>query len=259
LPGMTVAAIDQGAYHGGIYAEFARYIRHAGGGPRAVVVPVNLRTFSVGWWQRPDYQFVKERALLRYGRSPLVRPYLRPLMVFNAMERGPLGTVEFRALPVYDGRTVVGRVEDFENSVRFKTFSNETLRDKLIYYYMASLDADHPLLTDLEAVVAAFRDSGTRAVLYVTPVDHETGVRALGPRFADRLRENIALIGRRLAAHGTDVLDLGFDLAADAFAWNPGYPNEHLTEHGRRHVAARLAERVTAADGARRRAGGTAP
>src|SRR5262249_26670902 len=103
------------------------------------------------------------------------------------------------------------------------------------------ITSDHPLLVDLCAVAQLFERTRTRVVFYITPIDHETGVQALGRRFWGRVHDNTTTLATRLVAHGGEVLDLSRELAAAEFAWRPSYPNERVTDVGREHVARRLA------------------
>ena len=76
IPNLNVESIDYLAYNPDIYLEYIKYITNNKFKPKAVIIAINLRSFSPDWDQNPGYQFEQEKLILRYKNTPLF-PYLK--------------------------------------------------------------------------------------------------------------------------------------------------------------------------------------
>jgi hypothetical protein len=200
-----------------------------------VVAVINLRSFSPSWDLEPRYQFVAERTFL--GLPPYLRPFLKPLVVFGAVDLQPVAGTDFGDAAVYDGTTQVGRALDYAGLTGSPA---ERERSMLLYFYMGTLRADHRKLRSLATLADLLREARVRLLFYVSPIDVERGKAAFGTRFRDRLEENIGTIERELVPRGAEVLNLCCGLPDSHFSYVE-YPNEHLKAAGRRAVADALA------------------
>ena len=77
LPEYKVGEIAHPAYNLDLYLHYVRYILRSAHRPRAIVIPVNMRSFSPEWDLRPGYQFDKVKRTLTLGLS-LSRAFGRP-------------------------------------------------------------------------------------------------------------------------------------------------------------------------------------
>ena len=109
--------------------------------------------------------------------------------------------------------------------------------------YMYPLEQDHPKLRALGELADVCRARSIPLLLYVTPIDIDDGIRAVGPVFREQVSRNIEVIRKSLAAHGVGLLDLSYEVRGPQFRWNP-FPNEHLRADGRRWLTAQIVGRL---------------
>lgn len=226
------------AHHLGIYEAVISYIANFESKPEAVILPINLGSFSPQWDQRPEYQFEKEMFALT-NHSRLITSFYRPLAIFRAINVNTIPDSEFYQTPVFYRDQMVGTVSDFENPQKFKKVTPENLRAKYIYNYMYQLDSGHRKLKSLEKILATAANSGIRLFVYITPIDYEGGTKYVGPDFNDQVGFNAKTACSIVAAEKLPCLNLAFALESEYFD-HPEYPNEHLNERGRAVVAQKL-------------------
>jgi hypothetical protein len=94
----------------------------------------------------------------------------------------------------------------------------------------------------MERIVEVCRGAGIEPLFYIYPVDVESGERLLGASFREQVGRNVSTIRGRMEASRTKLLDLSRELGSSGFDYDPGFPNEHLTESGRQRVAEALTE-----------------
>jgi hypothetical protein len=241
VPDRQIITIDHGALNMDMYLAFCRYIRRSGGRPNAVILCLNMRSFSPVWDRRPNWQFEKERFLLNH---PLLRPFYKPLGVFKAISANEISMEQYNATKVYCDEDAVGTVQEFEFiGLDPNTATEEHVRKTIILQYMYPLKPDHRKLRSMLEIVETLRSIGARPVFYMTPLDIETGQRYLPGRFRERIHANIECVTTLLRSRNVEPLDLSTCLPASDFAWTR-FPNEHLNQHGRSRVADYLAETV---------------
>jgi hypothetical protein len=84
-----------------------------------------------------------------------------------------------------------------------------------------------------------------RPIVYVTPLDVESGQQAVGPDLVTQVQKNVEVIRKTLEPEGVPLLDLSGSLAARDFDWfRQKTPNEHLKQSGRLLVAEKLAAEI---------------
>ena len=86
LAGRRAAIVHGPAYGAEMYRDIVDYILRRGVQPRAIVLPVNLRSFSLLWDKMPHYQYAPERARFRWG-DPVAFSVNRPLRIYNVYSR----------------------------------------------------------------------------------------------------------------------------------------------------------------------------
>lgn len=241
VPNGTIATVIHGAYDASVFLGFCHVIARSPTRPSLVIIPVNLRSFSPEWDMRPQYQFTRERYQLRWYGNQIASALRQPLAVLNAF---PAATENsFRMAPVYDGYRQVGKVRDFPYDGRDLrgTLPPQTITaDNLVLHYMGALRPDHRELRALREACTVLEDAGVQTLVYVTPVDCETGTALLGPRFDRQVRGNVETVRTALPSRHVRWLDLSDALSASAFSWDL-IPNEHLKQVGRQYVATQVA------------------
>lgn len=242
LPNKNVVSLDGGAFHLELYAAFVDVIVNRKIKPDLLIIPINLRSFSPEWDARPSYSFRDSIQQLQKLDRPFASAFA-PLMKTLQWEPEVTESMsEYRKTSVLDGKQVVGTVADFDGS-EYRNPTPENLRKKFIFHYMYTLQEDHRKLTALRRIAEQTSQAGIPVVFYVTPIDFETGMESLGPRFAEQVMANISQIRKQVSGYPVSFLDLSHDLNASAFSWLE-YPNEHLNETGRSYIAAQLAHHL---------------
>lgn len=241
LPLLEVSPLAHYAYHAEIYEAYCEYIRGGEQSPWAVVIPVNLRSFSLEWDRKPEWEFVREKYLLRH-RGLVARSLLRPLTVFRAVDLTPISQEDYLKTPVYVGDALAGEVRDFETMGR-DVDADVFYERQFAYLYQYPLNRDHPKLVALIRAIESLQAQDILPLLYITPIDYRTGEKYAGDAFAEQVAENVSLIRTVLAETGLQVLDLSRLLGPEAFCYQREV-HEHLRAGGRKMVAERIARRI---------------
>lgn len=236
----TLVSIDNPAYAAGIFLEFSKYMIREKYYPEYVVIPINIRSFSPSWDKNPGYQFEDQKEILN---SKLSFMFLKSIEAFDKKNRlSEISQSEFENTDVFNGEEIVGKVKDFEGH-EFRNYSEENMKDSILYFYMFSLTEDHRKISSLSQIAQILTENNIKPIFYITPVDYETGERYFPGQFSERLKHNTELIKSVLEKNNVRVMDLSIILGSDFFAWER-YPNEHLNEKGREYVAKKIAERI---------------
>ena len=246
LEGRRAAIVHGPAYGAEMYLDIVEYIFRKGVRPRAIVVPINLRSFSLLWDRMPHYQYAAERARFRWGDA-IALSVNRPLKIYNVysrLEGYPISEREHQRLPAYRGSELMGPLEDvLAGKGRWATVPWHERAFSLIYLY--PLEADHRKLRAFGKLAEFCKSRSVPLLLYVTPIDVDGGLRAMGPVFREHVSRNLEIIQTSLAAHGVKVLDLSFQVRGGHFRWDP-FPNEHLRADGRRWLTGQIVGRLRA-------------
>jgi len=242
----TLDSIYRAAYHAGLFLEICRSAVKKNKAPKVVLASINLRSFSPGWSSRPEYQFEDIKVFLRYD-SLLFRIFYKPLGVFNAYDLTPISHKTFESLPVLFQGKEVGTVWDYTNEDKFRKVSDSNLKQKFLFHYLTPLSSTHPFLRAFAKLSKILKKENVRLILYLTPLDCETGRRQLGPLFDEVVSNKLDTIKKTLGEAGVHVLDFSCSIPANQFDWRANlYPNEHLNEKGRAYVADQLASVIKA-------------
>lgn len=233
-PSGAIGDLSHGAYHLGIYEAFLKHIAKSPTKPRAVIVPINLRSFSPGWDMLPAYQFEREQF---YFTAPSFATYFfKPLAILRAINLNKVTYAEYSRLPVYYGKEKVGIVSDFDNFQKYSATTTENIRNKFIFDYMYNLDKNHRKLKSLNAIVDIAARAGIKIYIYIHPVDFMAGEKYVGPDFTKQVAANTDTICFVLAGKGLPCINLALRLDSGYFNYE-SYPNEHLNEKGRKFIA----------------------
>jgi len=252
LPDHAVGELSHAAYGMDVYRSYVNFALRQGYRPALVIIPINMRSFSPEWDQRPSYQFTQEKRVLTLG-LPLARTFGRPLNLFGGYEPA-ITQDEFLRSPVYAGATKIGKVQDFEreesvaplaegNGEQFVYYqelpADGDYQRLLTYYYMAELTPNHRKIGAMIDIAQRLQQAGTPVLFYVTPVNTELGDVYVGETFRQQFAANVQIVRDQLAAHGVELLDLSFDLAAYFFT-----DTEHLRQPGKHYIAEQLATQI---------------
>jgi len=245
LPDERVLTIDHAAYHMDVYLAYCRYVAKRNNKISKVLIPINLRSFSVSWDQRPGWQFEKEQLLLDHGGiRHLFWPFFKPLSIFKAVKLNPISPEAYDEMPVFCVDEPMGKVKEFTSPDYDNVTDRETVK-QLVFQYMYRLTPDHAKLEAMLKIPEVLKPHGVEAVFYITPIDVEIGEKYLSGRFKERVRENTKIVKDLLQSKNVPLIDLSESVPTDLFAWrDEKYPNEHLDQRGRLFVAEKLFERI---------------
>lgn len=236
-----IGFLGHDAFHTEVYAPFCRFMLRRGARPEAVVIPINLRSFSAQWHPNPRFQFAKLRYLLAHDHL-LARFALQPLAVFRGVNLTPISQQEADAAMVYDGERAIASMGELTRLEEIDGYADRQ-RNLFIYSYLYPLAEDHPKLVALVEAVRAVQAMGAVPLVYVTPIDGEAGALHYGPEFPDRIAENVAVIQRLLDAEGVDLLDLSQAAPSAWFCYGRGL-DEHLSAEGLEFLTNEIAARL---------------
>jgi hypothetical protein len=207
LPGHSVTLVQYAGYELEIYRAFVEYASRQPRRPRAVIVPINLRSLGPGW----PFSFPLDQARLTWG-DVIGLGYHRPRSTFRwtPLTRRPVPP----------------------------SFPNEA--DRWTYHYVFPLAEEHPRLRALKDLIGTCRKSGIVPIVYVTPINVAKGARLAGSDFAAQVAREAAVCRAVGASVNEEVLDLSAFVPEEA----DFEAVEHLLERGRRKVAGELARVV---------------
>lgn len=89
MPAWELEGMAHNAYHGELFEGVCRVMAAGMKRPEVVIIPINLRSFSSSWDEKPEYQFSKMNYLLENDRV-CQRSALRPLIMFNYIDLNPI-------------------------------------------------------------------------------------------------------------------------------------------------------------------------
>lgn len=243
LPNLKVKAIDDLAYASDVYLEQVKYIVRNKFKPKLVIIPINIRSFSPQWDQRPDFQFEMDKLTLRYKDTP-VFPYLKFLININLFNLIPISKSQFYNTPVYSGGELIGTMKDFEGS-EYKNYTESHQNNIILVSYTYTLSKNHRKLKAFEEIADLLSSNNIKTIFYLTPVDYETIEKYAGSLAKNQMSQNIDLIKNSLSEKPVILLDLAFKLPTSEFGWRDSmYVNEHLNQNGRQFIASELAASV---------------
>jgi hypothetical protein len=246
MPERRLVTVDNRAFHIGVYDAFTRFaLWHGRKKPKIIVVPVNLRSFTTHWIMNPGWRFDDLQRYLRHAGIIYDLAY-RPLKCLKASGDPDMTQDQYQWAQVYDGRKVVGRIKDFIGPEDDKV-TDERKRNKVVFYFMQELDKKNERVCQMLRLARYTKIRGYKVLFYIGPVDFQACDKLLGnERFSKQMKINADYIMKILDEAGYDALDLSRTLGSDGFCYRSLYPDEHLNEKGRRYVAERLKERITA-------------
>lgn len=234
-PAYTIGDISHGGYYLKIDEELFKYILKSPNKPEAVILPINLHSFSTGN-MGPGYQFEKEIFYLKMPR--LVTYFYKPLAIFHAININTIAYSDYAQLPVYYGKEKIGIAGDFDNPSMYSP-TTENIRKLYVFTFMQNLDRNHEYLKMLNNIIDLAKKADIKLYIYMTPINFEEGAKYVGPDFIKQTTANAKTVCLILKEKNLSCLNLAFKLNAGYFA-SPIYPNEHVNEKGRKFIAEQI-------------------
>lgn len=227
-----VLSISHSAFNPTMYAALARVVAHRPRRPVLAILPVNLRCFSPQWDLNPAWQFHQELAVIERFLADQ-RTVVTPIA--DIRETSDFFT-EFDSTPVNYPLSQLSSIGEFRALVRTQPTDDATRlqrsREIFVYHYTHPLRPVHRRLRALREAVMTLTDAGCRVLTYLTPLNHEAGVRLVGEQFRAVLRGNSATVVSALSGLSGLVSDWTEQLPDVSF-FHEDLATEHLNERGR--------------------------
>jgi hypothetical protein len=226
-----------------VYEYHVRYLAESPAKPRDIILPINLRSFSPIWDEKPGFQARIEILRFRWGDT-FALGLLRPMATFGIYKLNPISLSEWGELPLYRGDRYYATLS--EALLGEGPWAKLPLIERtFVANYMNPIRSDHRLLGSLTRLIQECHERGVHLLLYLTPIDLESGLQSAGEDLRTQVRKNVAVIQATAKNAGEEILDLTEILRAGDFDWaRTQKPNEHLLERGRRIVAQRVAQEL---------------
>ncbi len=237
-PKLSIIDLSRSSNHLGLYEAMIEQIVRSGKKP-AVIIPINMRSFSPWYDKRPEFQFEKEIFYMT-APSPLVACFYKPLAVFRAIDDNAVTFSEFYQTPVYRGKKQVGIVADFNDTV-LATTTPENIKTSFMLGYMFNLEPNHRKLDSLRNIIDQADRSGFKVYFYITPINHEQGEKFYGEEFKEQMKKNTDTICAILKEKNHPCANLAFSIDSSYFQ-SPVLPSEHLNQKGKMFVAEEVAK-----------------
>lgn len=239
-----VGQVTHNSYHANMYDEYTSFMSAKRYYPAYVIIPINLRSFSPEWDLRSTSQFTDESLYLHLTDTPF-SPFLSFIVNLTLPDAKRTYDNIYDLSPVFDGNKLIGNGLMFESLMKPETPDAVRLPAMLQMYYLGSLSPDHRKLHALSNIADKYRNTKTKVIFYITPIDYQTGEKYFGKHFDTQVKHNTSLISSELNKHGATVLDLSYALKTNYFIWHEAwYINEHLNSKGRQYIATQVAKEV---------------
>jgi hypothetical protein len=243
--GKKLLCIAQAAYHFRLYFHLLEVLRSMRNKPELVILPLNMRCFSPQWDLNPAWQFEEEiQALREYPitkRIPAIRGNADAL-IYSETERNLALDLPFTELKH------LGQFLDIIKNIPSDP-EGKFHRRKQIYilHYLNTLNRNHRRFEYLGKILDLLNELKVRALLYITPINYEGGVRHVGNGFIKIIRSNAAVVRDFICPYLENgwvrFLDLQEYLPSDDF-FHADELTEHLNQSGRMKLAQALVHEI---------------
>jgi hypothetical protein len=241
LLGETVRmhTVHGGSYNVPLYSGFLRLVQASESRP-LVILPLSIRFRTVPWIEHPVHG--RKRAVQFLSELDPNAPLWRIRKGFPPPTPAEWDAFHRLPHPTWAGDWTIG---DYVERLK-----NAAVRDddwvKLLYaYHHGGRVPQGSTLDEVTRLGAELRQLGVPVVAYLTPVPFQKG-EEFYPGFSELAQMNFADLEEAFVAGygpGATVLQTGMVSGTDEFIdWRDG--SEHLNEHGRRRLAASIAEAV---------------
>ncbi|MDO8445427.1 MAG: hypothetical protein Q7T53_04870 [Deltaproteobacteria bacterium] len=230
-----------------VYQDYIDIVARSIYKPKAIIIPINLQSFSESWFSDPRAQFHLERlkARLRYVRFSKgdFMEYLEYKLT-DKLEREDSLWINSEVIYGDVSLGVRGKI-DYESRIAERSFDYDDLKIQIKlmkqfeYNYMNIIERRHKMFDCLDKTIDTARANGIKVVCYITPINFEDGGKYAGDKFTKRVKNNVAIINQYLNDKGIDYLDMSFSLSSSHFM-DKFVSSARLNLNGRTWVANEL-------------------
>ena len=241
---MSVAPI-RGPGHGpALWSEFIRVLASLEIRPRAVVVPMVVRTTALHLRAHPVYSYPQSLARLRAipHADASIRPWGRWTRASEAdYERFHALTVHTR----WGGERTIGDWRRLLRGARYRLDDRDFRATLFDYFHGEVITEENPGVLEWRRLGERLRDYGVPVVSNWTPVPLEAGEELFPGEFREQVEQNFAVIERAfLEGVGPLALPAPPEHVPDDEFIEPRDGTEHLNEAGRLRLARGIVSRL---------------
>lgn len=240
--GIKLNSIAYSAYNTGIYYLISEALKYARYRPEVLIMPINLRSFSIQWDFNPTFQN------LRHIQS-LTSYILRKNPQFDVKSLMGIDQVilheEFVQKDITDTTDGLcfNKNDDYINIINKKCCeaTDTTYRRKILfsYHYMHTVDVYNRKFAFIEKIVKNADDLGIKLIMYILPINFMSGMKYVGDDFLKVVEKNVNFIQTNMQSCGARVKDYS-TLFDPAYFFHEDETTEHLNEKGRHVLAGNL-------------------
>ena len=209
--------------------------------PDAIILPINLRSFSPQWMHHPAYQFEDETNAIEKFISD------GKLMAVDS-QPFELDMDKYDATHIKTENNNYSTIGEF-NLLLWSTPRSKTqmrLRDKAIssFFYLYQLESDNKSLKALKDILETVGGLNIPLLIYSTPVNWVYGTKLHGGIFRKIISDHLMKLEQFIVEHGSKkvkFIDFTF-LFNEEYFFSDRERTEHLNETGRE----RLSEKIRA-------------
>jgi hypothetical protein len=240
--GLNIKNINQGAYSPIVYQNYIKNIKKQS----TVIIPINMRSFSEEWFNKPSYQFFNKRMASSILAMDFISLYQLFIESFKYDKQ------------IYNDTDIIRNGNDLGTiySIAYSTKINEDLycndktfytNDKYIkkllikykYHYMYKLTLNHKMFKYLKNIISFSRENNINLLFYITPINFEYGEIIVDKNFNIIVNNNINTLIKFFKDNNALYLDLSKKVDGKNFN-DHQYVCEHLDYTGREIVASNI-------------------
>ena len=242
--GLKIKNINHGAYSPIIYENYIKNLpTHSN-----VIIPINMRSFSEQWFDRPSYKFYDKRMASSILSMDFVSLYKLFYESKISNEQNYLNSLIVREglnLGTNDSITETNKIiKDFYCVEKFFYVNNQYTNKLSIlykYHYMYDLNLEHKMFVHLDNIINYAKKNNINILFYITPLNFEYGEKIVGKIFEYTVTKNIDLLKEFLQNNKVSFIDMSKNVDGQNFN-DHQYVCEHLDFKGRGVVATKIYE-----------------
>jgi hypothetical protein len=257
-----VVGISHSAYTMNHYYHLIKLFGVLRDKPKTVIIPVNMRSFSPSWYERPQFQFNRQIEILNdyYKNKERRRSYF-----LKQDKPSEQDLKAFFELSVDYPLTNFNLIKQFEECINNKTDISLEQKEKrraliFTYYYLHRLSSQNPIILKMIQLLKLLNRLNVPYVFYITPINYQAAIRYVGNIFLEYFSQNINILSEILQNHQCQYMKYGQDTIKNQ---TPGYcldfsrqlsgnyffHRDELTEHvnieGKKYIASNIARFIS--------------
>lgn len=248
-PALSTGVISFSGYHMSVFYELLAALDVVKFKPQAVILPINIRSFSPQWDLQPRFQYEEEIRVLqkyRYSKAKVIENlYDERYIVPEYLQH------KFRNTRITYPMSNLGVVGQFLDIVADEPEDEDAVRYRkqqiFIFNYGHPLAMEHRKLVKLTETLELLLDWKIKVFTYLTPINIDACVRYAGTDLYEQILKNIQVIDDVITPYKKNRDFHHFDwctsLSSRMFFYDD-LATEHLNQEGRLYLAKEISHEV---------------